>query len=323
MKKVKYFYNTHTLRYEKLETPLRVRLLQVIGFIAASIVTGLLIYTIAFRYFASPREKILRQQNESLQENYTLLMERVNQLELQMDEIENRDNTVYRTIFGASPIPDSARVKDMERRKEVKLVQSMGEDALIISINTQLNRLALLEAYQLKSFDEITRLVKNKEVWLASMPSIQPISNKNLTRIGSGFGYRIDPVYKDRRAHKGVDFASPLGTPIYATGNGKVVDAGFSTGGHGNRVVINHGFGYQTLYGHMYRIKARVGDEVKRGEVIGYVGSTGKSTGPHVHYEVHHNGVEVDPIYFFYNDLSPAQFDRILKLAATSNQSMD
>jgi hypothetical protein len=175
MKKVKYFYNTHTLRYEKLETPLRVRLLKVIGFIAASIVTGLLIYTIAFRYFASPREKILRQQNESLQENYTLLMERVNQLELQMDEIENRDNNVYRTIFGASPIPDSARVKDMERRKEVKLVQSMGEDALIISINTQLNRLALLEAYQLKSFDEITRLVKNKEVWLASMPSIQPI----------------------------------------------------------------------------------------------------------------------------------------------------
>ena len=250
-------------------------------------------------------------------------MERVNQLELQMDEIENRDNNVYRTIFGATPIPDSARVKDMERRKEVKLVQSMGEDALIESINGQLNRLALLEAYQLKSFDEINRLVKNKEIWLASMPSIQPISNKNLTRIGSGFGYRIDPVYKDRRAHKGIDFTSPLGTPIYATGDGKVVDAGFSTGGHGNRVVINHGFGYQTLYGHMYRIKARVGDEVKRGEVIGYVGSTGKSTGPHVHYEVHHNGVEVDPIYFFYNDLSPAQFDRILKLAATSNQSMD
>ena len=230
MKKVKYFYNTHTLRYEKLETPLRVRLLQVIGFIAASIVTGLLIYTIAFRYFASPREKILRQQNESLQENYTLLMERVNQLELQMDEIENRDNNVYRTIFGATPIPDSARVKDMERRKEVKLVQSMGEDALIESINGQLNRLALLEAYQLKSFDEINRLVKNKEIWLASMPSIQPISNKNLTRIGSGFGYRIDPVYKDRRAHKGIDFTSPLGTPIYATGDGKVVDAGFSTG---------------------------------------------------------------------------------------------
>ncbi len=323
MKKVKYFYNTHTLRYEKLETPLRVRLLKVIGFIAASIVTGLLIYTIAFRYFASPSEKILRQQNESLQENYTLLMERVNQLELQMDEIENRDNNVYRTIFGATPIPDSARVKDMERRKEVKLVQSMGEDALIESINVQLNRLALIEAYQLKSFDEINRLVKNKEIWLASMPSIQPISNKNLTRIGSGFGYRIDPVYKDRRAHKGIDFTSPLGTPIYATGDGKVVDAGFSTGGHGNRVVINHGFGYQTLYGHMYRIKARIGDEVKRGEVIGYVGSTGKSTGPHVHYEVHHNGVEVDPIYFFYNDLSPAQFDRILKLAATSNQSMD
>jgi len=245
MKKVKYFFNTHTLRYEKLEVPLRVRLLQVIGFIAASIVTGLLIYTIAFRYFASPREKVLKQQNESLQENYTLLMERVNQLELQMEEIENRDNNVYRTIFGATPIPDSARVKEMERRNEVKLVQSMGEPALIESINNQLNRLALLEAYQIKSFDEISRLAKNKEIWLASMPSIQPISNKNLTRIGSGFGYRIDPVYKDRRQHKGIDFAAPIGTPIYATGNGRVVDAGFSTGGHGNRVIINHGFGWQ------------------------------------------------------------------------------
>lgn len=323
MKKVKYFFNTHTLRYEKLTTPLRVRLLQVIGYIAASIVTGILIFAITFRYIDSPKEKYMRQQNDDLKQNYSVLMERVKQLELQMDEIENRDNNVYRSIFGSDPIPDSARIKDIETKKEVKLVQSMGETELVKSMISQLNDLSLRLGFQAKSFVDIADMVKNKEKLLAATPSIQPISNKNLNRVASGFGYRIDPIYKDRRLHAGLDFTAPSGTPIYATADGVVRDAGFNTGGYGNRVVINHGFGYQTTYSHMYRIKARVDERVKRGEVIGYVGSTGKSTGPHCHYEVHRNGVPVDPIYYFYNDLTPAQFDRILKLAAVSNQSFD
>jgi len=323
MKKVKYYYNTHTLRYEKLETPLRVRLLQLIGFIAASIVTGLIIFVIAFRYIDSPKEKLLRQQNYELSQNYSVFMERVKQLELQMDEIENRDNNVYRTIFGADPIPDSIRVKDMELKKEVKMVQSMGESELVASISKQLNNLSLRTAYQTTSFEEIGDMVKNKEKLLKATPSIQPISNKQLNRVGSGYGFRIDPVYKERRMHMGLDFTAPIGTPIYATADGRVKDAGFNTGGFGNRVVISHGFGYETLYGHMVRIKARVGEMVKRGEVIGYVGSSGKSTGAHCHYEVHIKGQPVDPIYYFYNDLNAAQFDRILKLAAASNQSFD
>ncbi len=323
MKKVKYYYNTHTLRYEKLETPLRVRLLQLIGFIAASIVTGMIIFMIAFRYIDSPKEKLLRQQNDELSQNYSVFLERVKQLELQMDEIENRDNNVYRNIFGTDPIPDSIRVKDMEKKKEVKLVQSMGESELIESIAKQLNNLSLRTVYQGNSFDMINELVKNKEKLLTATPSIQPISNKQLNRLASGYGYRIDPVYKDRRAHMGLDFAAPLGTPIYATADGRIKDAGFNTGGLGNRVVIYHGFGYETVYGHMVRIKARVGETVKRGEVIGYVGNSGKSTGPHCHYEVHRNGQPVDPIYYFYNDLNAEQFDRILKLAAASNQSFD
>lgn len=323
MKKVKYYYNTHTLRYEKLETPLRVRLLQLIGFIAASIVTGMIIFAVAFRYIDSPKEKYLRQQNEDLSNNYSVFMERLKQLELKTAEIENRDNNVYRSIFGSLPIPDSARVKDMESKNEVKLVASMGESELVKSIAAQLNTLSLRTAYQVKSFDEISGLIKNKEKLLAATPSIQPISNKNLNRIASGFGYRIDPVYKDRRAHMGLDFTAPMGTPIYATADGHVKDAGFNTGGLGNRVVVSHGFGYETVYGHMVRIKARVGETIKRGEVIGYVGNSGKSTGPHCHYEVHRNGIPVDPIYYFYNDLTPAQFDRILKLAAASNQSFD
>ncbi len=323
MKKIKYYYNTHTLRFEKLETPLRVRLLQVFGFIAASIVTGLIIIFIAFKYIDSPKEKLLRQENDDMHESYSLLRERVNQLEMQMDELENRDNSVYRSIFEAEPIPDSARVKDMEAKNEVKLVQRMGETELVKSMTSQLNNLSLRLAYQDQSYVEIADMVKNKAKLINAIPSIQPVSNKNLNRIASGFGYRIDPVYKDRRPHQGLDFTAPQGTPIYATADGTVKEVGFTTSGFGNRVVINHGFGYETLYGHMYRFKARVGQKVKRGEVIGYVGNTGKSTGPHCHYEVHRGGRPVDPIYYFYNDLTPAQFDRILKLAAAGNQSFD
>ncbi|MBN8837446.1 MAG: M23 family metallopeptidase [Sphingobacteriia bacterium] len=322
-KRIKYYYNTHTLRYEKVETPLRIRLLQVFGFVAASIVTGVIIVLIAFKYVDSPKEKILRQQNDDLRGNYALLEDRLKQLELQMGELENRDNTVYRSIFESEPIPDSARVKDMEKKKEVQLVQTKGESELVNEIRDQLNDLSLRTAYQSVSYKEIEGMVKNKEKLLLAIPAIQPVSNKDLNRIASGFGNRIDPVYKVRKFHAGLDFTAPIGTPIYATADGTVKEAGFNTGGYGNEVVINHGYGYQTLYGHMYRVKAKQGQTVKRGEVIGYVGNTGKSTGPHCHYEVHRNGVPVDPIYYFYNDLTPAQFDRILKLAAAGNQSLD
>ncbi|HVX50640.1 MAG TPA: M23 family metallopeptidase, partial [Chitinophagaceae bacterium] len=158
---------------------------------------------------------------------------------------------------------------------------------------------------------------------IEAIPSIQPVSNKDLNRIASGFGYRIDPIYKSTHFHAGLDFTAPIGTPIYATADGIVKEAGFSTGGYGNEVVINHGFGYETLYGHMSRVKAKAGQRVKRGEVIGYVGSTGKSTGPHCHYEVHKNSVAVDPVYYFYNDLSPEQYDRVLKMSGQQNQSFD
>ncbi len=323
MKKIKYFYNTNTLRYEKLVTPLRVKLLRVFGFLATVAVSAAIIVAIAFRYIDSPKEKILEQRNEDLRDDYVVLTKQLQQLQQQMSELENRDNNVYRAIFEAQPVHDSARLKAIEKSNEIKLVQSMSEDQLVKSITGQVNDLSMLVSYQQKSYSDIENMVKNKEKLLAAIPAIQPVSNKDLTRIASGFGYRIDPVYKVKKLHAGLDFASPIGTPIYATANGVVTEADFNEGGYGNHVVINHGFGYETLYGHMVRMKARVGQKVKRGEVIGYVGSTGKSTGPHCHYEVHKNGTPVDPVYFFYNDLTPEQYDRLLKLAAASNQSFD
>ena len=323
MKKIKYFFNTHTLRVERVEVPLRVRLLQLFGYIAASIVTGVIIVIIMFQYIDSPKEKLLRQQNDAYKEGYSVLQERVKQLELQMNELEGRDNEVYRSIFEADPIPDSARVKEMEAKNEMNLIQNLSNTALIKNMVEQLNNLSLRMSFQKNSFAEITTMVKNKEKLLKAIPAIQPVNNKNLNRVASGFGYRIDPLYKDYRLHAGLDFAAPVGTPIYATADGVVQAAGFNTDGYGNKVVINHGFGYQTLYGHMVRVKAKVGQSVKRGEVIGYIGSTGKSTGPHCHYEVIKRGAKVDPVYYFYNDLTPAQFDRMLKAAAANKQSLD
>lgn len=323
MRKIKYFFNTHTLRFEKLVTPLRVKLLRVFAFFATAIVSAGIIVLIAFKYIDSPKTIMLQQQNDDMRDNYAVLQQEVNTLHQQMDELLNRDNNVYRSIFESSPIPDSARLKAMEKSKEIQLVSNIGVTDLVKGISSQLNRLSLLAAYQQKSFDEIETMVKNKEKLLAAIPAIQPVSDKDLTRIASGFGTRIDPVYKVPKYHAGLDFAAPRGTPIYATADGTVAEAGYDAGGYGNRVVINHGFGYETLYGHMYKVKAHAGEKVKRGELIGYVGSTGKSTGPHCHYEVHRNGIPVDPVYYFYNDLTPEQYDRLLKLARTANQSLD
>jgi murein DD-endopeptidase MepM/ murein hydrolase activator NlpD len=323
MKKIKYFFNTHTLRFEKIEVPLKVRLLQTIGFVIASLAVGVLFVAILFKFIDSPKERLLRQQNTAYKESYAVLQERMKQLELQMVELEQRDNEVYRSIFEATPIPDSARVKEMLAKNEIRLIQSLSNTALIENMRNQLNNLSLRMSFQGQSFTEITVMVKNKEKLLRAIPAIQPVSNKNLKRVASGFGYRIDPLYKDSRLHAGLDFSAPTGTPIYATADGEVQIAGFNTDGYGNKVVINHGYGFQTLYAHMVRVIARVGQSIKRGEVIGYVGSTGKSTGPHLHYEVIKRGTKVDPVYYFYNDLTPAQFDRLLKEAAANKQSLD
>jgi murein DD-endopeptidase MepM/ murein hydrolase activator NlpD len=323
MKKIKYYYNTHTLRYEKLITPLRVKLLQIFGFFAAAFVTAALIAYVAFRFVGSPYERVLRSQNSDLKDELQRLNEKVSSISQQMVAIEKRDNEVYRSIFEAQPIPDSLRTLQAEKAQEIAKVEGLPENRLIYAIDTTIQKLGARIEAQKKSYNQLMGLINNKELLLAATPAIQPVSNKDLNRIASGYGYRVDPVYKTIKLHAGLDFAAPQGTPIYATADGAIKEAGFSDGGYGNHVVINHGYGYETVYGHMVRIKARRGQKIKRGEIIGYVGSTGKSTGPHCHYEVHKNGQKIDPVYFFYNDLSPQQFDQLLKQASSSNQSLD
>ncbi|MEO6221132.1 MAG: M23 family metallopeptidase, partial [Ginsengibacter sp.] len=245
-------------------------------------------------------------------------------LQQDMALLEQRDNQVYRSIFEANPLPDSARAKLTEQKNELRKVEALNDEQLGNELAKTLNNINARITYQFASYSEIEKLIKNQGEKLASIPAIQPVSNRDLDRIASGFGMRIDPVYATPKMHKGLDFTSPQGTPVYATGDGIVVESGFAEDGYGNKVVINHGYGYQTLYGHMVRVQARNRQKVKRGEIIGWVGSTGKSTGPHCHYEVHVNGQEVDPVYFFYNDLTPEQFDRLLKIASSgSAKSLD
>jgi len=323
MKKVKYYYNTQTLRYEKAVTPFRITLLRVFAFISTAIVTGLIIVAIAFRFIDSPKEKLLKVQLENAQENNRIYTTKLSDIEDRLKQLEQRDNEVYRSVFEARPIPDSARAKNIEKRKELQVVASMDNAQIAEGINNALSTVYNRMAVQERSYKEIEGMIRNKEKLLASTPAIQPISNRTLNRLSSGFGYRIDPLYKTVKFHPGLDFSAPQGTPIYATADGVVRTAGNLGNGYGNHVVISHGYSYSTLYGHMYRIKAKKGQRVKRGEIIGYVGNSGKSTGAHLHYEVIKGKKHLDPIYFFYNDLTPEQYQRILKLAASRNQSFD
>ena len=318
MKKVKYFYNTHTLRYEKLVTPLRVKLLRFFGLISALVVSAAIVIYLYNRFIPKPTELEANRKYENLRDNYKLLNTKVRTLQEQLTTLEKRDNEVYRSIFEQNPLPDSARAKLIEKQKELDKVKIMNDDVIGKDIAAQLNNLDARITYQTTSYKGIDNLIKNQDAKLASIPAIQPLSNKQLTRIASGFGMRIHPIYGIAKMHNGLDFTAPQGTPIYATGDGQVTTAGMGTG-TGNHVVINHGYGYETEYMHMVRIKTRPGQRVKRGEVIGWVGNTGASTGPHCHYEVHINGNPVDPVYFFFNDLNAEEFDRLLKIAATGS----
>jgi len=246
MKKIKYYYNTNTLRYEKLETPLRVRVLRIFGFLAAAFVTAVFISFIAFKFVGSPNERLLGMENERLKDKYHEMNDAVKVLEKQMKELEKRDNSVYRSIFEATPIPDSARAKELEAEKEIRTIQNMNDRDLLNSIINTLNTLSSRVQAQSTSYNEIDKLVSNKEQLLSHTPAIQPVSNKELSRLASGFGRRIDPIYKTVKMHAGLDFAAPQGTPIYATADGTITTAGNTNNGYGNHVVINHGYGYET-----------------------------------------------------------------------------
>ncbi len=319
----KYVYNAATHKYEKWATPLKTKLLRWAGFLSASLVTGALLALVAFRLLESPKEKKFTEELRTLREKYAGLQSQMGLLSESVTNLEQRDNDVYRAIFEREPIPDSIRQGKDYRRLALQKSAYATSEVLVQRIEGNLAAIRRRVAAQQKSYDTLARLAAAKEEMLAHIPAIQPISNKTLDRIASGFGYRIDPIYKTPKLHAGLDFAAPLGTPIYATADGKVQSVSYDEAGYGNHVILAHGYGYGTLYGHMIKANVRPGQEVDRGEVIGWVGSTGKSTGPHCHYEIIRNGTKIDPVHYFFNDLSPADYDRMVRIAASGGQSFD
>jgi murein DD-endopeptidase MepM/ murein hydrolase activator NlpD len=325
LKKVKYYYSTKTQRFEPLKVPLWKKLLRAFGLVSAVLVSAGIIVALAFKYLQSPNEKRMNTQLYFLQEKYDLLKKDLRTVESQATELEDRDNKVYRVIFEADPLPNSIRkgLIAVDEKILEKRLSPYSNEELVLQLEKSMSALKNKLSFQSKSYDTLQKFIENKQEMLASIPSIQPVSNKDLNRIASGFGFRIDPIYKIGKFHAGLDFTAPTGTPIYATGNGIIEIAEYNTTGYGNNIWIKHGFGYRTHYCHMVKLKATQGQQVKRGEVIGWVGSTGKSTGPHCHYEVEKNAEKIDPIHFFYNDLKAEDFERMVKIAQAGNQSFD
>jgi murein DD-endopeptidase MepM/ murein hydrolase activator NlpD len=323
MQKEKYYYNPNTLKYEKYKISIGQRILRVTGFFTSAFFFGFLAMVLGYNFFDNPDEQSKKNELKQMQEKYEILDKRINSLSKVLEDMGERDDNIYRVIFESDPLPDNLRNGGINKSKIYAQLKDLPESEIISSTLQKLESIEKRAFVQSKSYDELAKMIKNKEAMLASIPAIQPVSNKDLKRIASGFGYRIDPVYKTPRMHAGLDFSAETGTPVYATGDGVVEIAGSQGDGYGNKVVIKHGYGYETLYAHNSKILVRVGTSVKRGQTIALVGSTGKSTGPHCHYEVWKNGVKIDPVNYFFNDLTPEQYDQMLKIAEQSNQAFD
>lgn len=319
---VKYKYNTQTLSYEKVEKSAKDRAVTVLSLIVSGIFFALITWYVSQNFLASPKEKQQQRELAQLKLQYNLLNKRVDEMQDVMEDVQYRDDNIYRVIFEADPIPSNIRKSGRGGVNRYLHLDNYDNSNLVIETTKRLDQLEKQLYVQSKSFDEVYNMAIQKEKMLASIPAIQPVANKDLKRMASGFGRRIHPVYKTEMMHWGMDFSAPVGTEIYATGNGVIKIAKYQKG-YGKHIVIDHGYGYETFYAHMSQFKARVGQKIKRGEIIGYVGNTGTSTAPHLHYEVHKNSRKLNPVNFYFNDLSPEEYDKMLELSSATNQSFD
>ncbi|MFT5021362.1 MAG: murein DD-endopeptidase MepM/ murein hydrolase activator NlpD [Flavobacteriaceae bacterium] len=325
MSKVKYYYDSETLSYRKIADKKTTRLKKLMLFILASFLFGMigLLFLLNTSLVNTPRELSLSRELLNLEFQFEQLNKKMNQAALVLDNIESRDNTIYRVYFEANPIPEAQRKAGFGGLNRYKPLEGYEYSELITATAKKLDILQKQLVVQSKSLDEISTLASEKEALLSAIPSIQPISTQDLTRMASGFGWRSDPFNKVRKKHWGMDFTAPRGTPIYATGNGRISRADNNATGFGKHIRIEHGFGYITIYAHLSQYNSRRGQRVKRGDIIGYVGSTGRSEGPHLHYEVWKDKQRINPINFYTGTLSPKEFENLLRFANQENQSLD
>lgn len=324
MSRIKYYYDPKTCKYERYTKSKWDILLNVLGFLSLSSMVAVLILLVFSYYFDSPKELILQKENKELKIYYEMLDQEVSKLNSMMADLQERDDNLYRVIFESEPIPSSIRKAGYggsDRFKEIK-EKGLNQEKMIISVYGKVEQLKKQLYVQSVSYDDLSTTALNKEEYWASIPAIQPIHNEELNRLASGFGMRLHPILKVRKMHTGIDFSASKGTPIYATGDGVITQINTEFGGYGKSIVIDHGFGFSSRYAHMNDFTVKKGQKVKRGDQIGTVGNTGSSTAPHVHYEVLKDGKNVNPVNYFFKDLEPTEFDKILELASRENQSL-
>lgn len=323
MGKAKYYYDPETLSYREIVYSKGRKLKMVLLLAIALGLIVLLTVFIGSGYIESPKERQLARELQNMQLQYNLLNKRMDDAFAALENVEERDDAVYRLYFEANPIPKEQRRAGFGGVNRYKKFEGFDNSQLIAESNKRIDILEKAIVVQSKSLDEITQLAKDKEKFLSAIPAIQPVKNEDLTRMASGYGYRTDPFTKVRKFHYGMDFTAPRGTPVYASGDGIVVRADSKSSGYGNHIRIDHGYGYTSLYAHLYKYNIRVNQRVKRGDVIGFVGSTGRSEAPHLHYEVFKDGEKINPINFYYGNLSAEEFNNLLQKASIENQSLD
>ena len=320
--KKKFQINPKTLVLEEVEYGIGYWLRQSGIYIISGIILGIVFLFLFLTFFPSPREKQLQREKEALQAQLSTLSQQVDQMQLVMTDLQQRDDNLYRVLFGAEPIPLSIRQGTQRKISYYEDIARMTNNQLSADLTLKVDVLEKELYVQSKSYDEIIEMAKNQEIRMENIPAIQPVLNKDLTRVASGYGMRIDPVDHVRKFHQGMDFTAPTGTEVFATGNAKVKFSGWKQG-YGNTIILDHGFGYETVYAHLYKSLVRKGQKVRRSDIIGLVGNTGKSTGPHLHYEVRLNDRPVDPRNYYFYDLSPEEYDQMIQLSNNFGQMLD
>ncbi len=325
MSKVKYYYDPDTLSYRKIEPKKSRKYRNIVLFILGSALFGFLGLTLLLNtnILNTPRELSLQREVKNYELQFELLNKKMEQMEQVLANIEDRDNNIYRVYFEANAIPEEQRRAGFGGVNRYKSLEGFNNSEMIIATTKRLDIIQKEMVIQSKSLDEITKLAAEKEKLLAAIPAIQPIKNEDMSRMASGYGWRSDPFTKARKMHWGMDFAAPKGIPVYATGDGKVTRADNNSSGYGKHIRIEHGYGYMSLYGHLSKYNVRPGQKVQRGALIGFVGSTGRSEGPHLHYEVWKDGERINPINFYYGSLTAEEYEEMLKYATQENQSLD
>lgn len=326
MPKKKYKFNPDTLSYERVGISLKERSTKILAYFSSSLAFSLLIVVVVINTYETPKTKALKRENQSILTQYELLAKDMGKIESVLEELQQRDDNIYRVIFETDPIPSSVRKGGFGGSNKYSHLENLNNSELIIETAKKLDIISKEAYIQSKSYDEVLKMALNKEEMLACFPAIQPVTNTDLKRTASGWGYRLHPIYKVRKMHYGMDFTAPVGTPIYATGNGEVIGVAGSKRSHvgfGLSIIIDHGYGYETLYGHLNGFNVKQGQKVKRGDIIGYVGNTGGSTAPHLHYEVHKNGERVNPAFYYYKDLTPQEYDKMVAISSNIGQTLD